>query len=163
LDPQLQAGTAHLTERSQNGTLSDDVDKILALQGIGWLSRKIIKRATITLYIKHYKDDEGAEHIDIEQTVTGGLTGPPEYRTLNWTSHKMDHSLFGAIIAKSRRIPVAEITDEYLNSGWLPDVSREGAIQSYAEADEEKNPRRWISDMVSKFSPFESCTPHVLT
>ena len=133
------------------------------MQGIGWLTRKIIKSATITLFVKHYKDDEGAEHIDIEQTVTGGISGPPEYRTLNWTSHKMDHSLFGAIIARSRRIAVAEVTDEYLNSGWLPDVSRDGVIQSSGEADEEKNPYHWKSDVVSKFGPYESCAPHVLT
>jgi len=162
LDFQLRAETVHLTNRSQNHKLSDDadVDKILALQGVGWLSRKIIKTATIKLFLKHYKDDEGVEHIDIEQTVTGGISGPPEYRTLNWTPHKLDHSFFGSIIAKSRRIPVAEVTDEYLNSDWLPDVSRDGLIQSYAEADEEKNSHHWISDVVSSY---ESCTPHVLT
>ena len=149
---ELQAETAHLINRSQNHKLSDDTDKILDLQGVGWVTRKIIKAATITLFVKQYKDDEGEEHIDIKQTVTGGISGPPEYRTLNWTYHNIDHSLFGAIIAKSRRIPVAEVTDEYLNSGWLPDVSRDGAIQSYAEADKEKNSLHWTSDMVSEFS-----------
>lgn len=133
------------------------------MQGVGWLSRKIIRSSTITLFVKHYKDDEGVEHIDIEQTITGGLKGPPEYRTLNWTLHKLDHNLFGPIIGRSRRVPVVEITDGYLNSGWLPDVSRDDAIQSYAEADEEKNSNSWKTDMVSKFSPYESCIPHALT
>jgi len=120
--------------------------------------RRIIKSTTITLFVKHYKDDEGVERIDVKQTITGGISGPPEYRTLNWTSHNLDHSLFGAVVARSRRIPVAEVTDEYLSSDWLPDVSRDGAIQSYGEADEEKNPYQWKSDMVSEFGPCESCT-----
>ena len=118
------------------------------MQGVGWATRKIINVATITLHITQYKDGEGVEHIDIEQSLTGGITASPEYRTLDWTPRKTEHSLFGFIIGKSRRNPVAEVTDEYLKSGWLPDVSRDGAIQAYAEADKEKNPHSWESDMV---------------
>ena len=158
-----QVETTYLINRSQNHSLSDDIDKMLTLQGVGWVTRKIIRSATITLFIKHYKDDEGAEHIDIQQTVTGGISGASEYRILNWTWNKADHSLFGAVVARNRRIPVEEVTDEYLKSGWLPDVSRDEAIQSYAETDEEKNSNRWKSDMVNKFSPYKSCSPHVLT
>jgi hypothetical protein len=79
----------YLIDLSQNHTLSDSVDKILTLQGISWVTRKIINNATITLDIKHYKDDEGAEHIDIIQTLTGGITSSPEYRTLTWTWAKV--------------------------------------------------------------------------
>ena len=124
----------------------------MALQGIGWLLRKIIKLATITHRIKHYKDAEGAERIDVELTVTGGISAPPEHRILNWTQYNMDHNIFGAVAFRNRRIPIAEVADEYLKSGWLPDVSRDGAIQSYGEADEEKNSYRWKCDTVNKFS-----------
>ena len=136
----------------QNHSLSDDTDKILTLQGVSWVTRKIINNATITLHIKQYKDDEGVEHIDIEQTVTGGITASPEKRTLDWTPRKSEHSLFGFIIGKARRIPITDVTDGYLNSGWLPDVSRDGAIQAFAEADKEKNSHSWKSDMVSGIS-----------
>lgn len=40
--------------------------------------------ATITLHVKHYKDSEGVEHIDIDQTLTGGIKGTTENRVLNW-------------------------------------------------------------------------------
>jgi len=135
----------------QNHSLSDDIDKILTLQGVGWVTRTIIHNATITLHIKHYRDGEGTEHIDIEQTLTGGITASPELRTLDWTLRKSDHSLFGSIIGESRRIPVADVTDGFLKSGWLPDVSRDDAIQAYAEADKEKNSYSWKSDMVWGF------------
>ena len=125
--------------------------------------RTIISNATITLYVKHYKDDKDTEHIDIEQTLTGGITASPEYRTLDWTWRKADHSLFGSTEGRSRRIPVADVTDEYLGSGWLPDVYRDGAIETYAESDKDKNSHSWKSDMVSEFVRDDPWTPRVLT
>ena len=119
--------------------------------------------ATITLHINHYKDDQGVEHIEIKQTLTGGITSSPELRTLDWTPRKVDHNLFGATIGKSRRIPVADITDGYLKAGWLSDVSRDGAIEAYAESDPDKNSHTWKSDMVSELGPYRSWTPRVLT
>lgn len=47
--------------------MSGDTDQILALQGVGWLKRKAISMGTVTLDIKHYKDDAGIEHVDIDQ------------------------------------------------------------------------------------------------
>ena len=139
------------------------MDKILTLQGVSWFKRKIITTATITLYIKHYKDKESVEHIDIEQTATGGITATPELRTLDWTLRSVENNIFGPTVGRSRRTPIADVTDEYLNNGWLSDVSRDGAIEAYAEADKEKNSNTWKSTMVSGSSRYESWTSHVLT
>ena len=49
------------------------MDEILRLQGISWLKRTAIAAATLTLHVKHYKDDQEVEQIDIEQTLTGGI------------------------------------------------------------------------------------------
>lgn len=155
--------TGHLIDQSQNHKLSDSTDKILALQGVGWLTRKIINSATITLYIKHYKDESGVQHIDIVQTISGGISVSPENRVLDWTLRKSEHSLFGATINRARRVALADVIDEYLNSGWLSEVSRDGAIEAYAEADKEKSSYSWISDMVSELGRFKSWTSHVLT
>ena len=102
------------------------------------------------------------EHIDIAQTTTGGVSVSPENRALDWTLRKSDHGLFGATINRTRRLALADVTDEYLNSGWLPEVSRDGAIEAYGKADKEKSSYSWISDMVSELSGFESWTSHVL-
>ncbi len=40
-----------------------------------WWKRKVIGAATVTLDVKHYKDEEGIENIDISQTLTGGISG----------------------------------------------------------------------------------------
>lgn len=55
------------------------------LQGVSWFTRKAIRFSTITLDIKQYRDDDGVEHIDIDQTATGGIKGTTENRTLDWT------------------------------------------------------------------------------
>jgi len=62
----------------KNKTLSDDTDAVLALQGVGWWTRKAIGLATLTLHTKQYEKD-GVTHIDIEQTATGGIKGTTEY------------------------------------------------------------------------------------
>lgn len=49
------------------------------------------------MYINHYKDDEGVEHIDIQQIGTGGFKGSPEFRTLTWENHAIDDPLYGPV------------------------------------------------------------------
>ena len=50
---------------------------------MSWFMRKLIASVTITLYVKHYKDDDGVEHIDIEQIGTGGFKGNFEPRQID--------------------------------------------------------------------------------
>ncbi|KAG6878645.1 hypothetical protein C0993_001168 [Termitomyces sp. T159_Od127] len=53
---------------TMNKVKSDNLfDEILRLQGVSWFKRKAISLGTITLKVKHYKDDEGIEHVDIDQ------------------------------------------------------------------------------------------------
>lgn len=127
----------------QNKTLSNSTDKMLELQGVGWLKRKAIALATITLNINHYKDDGGVEHIDIDQILTGGIPGTTEKRSLNWTFHEHEDHVFGAIIGKSRRSKVEDIEEPFLKEGWLPDTIEHGVIESYVESDTPKSNTTW--------------------
>ncbi|RFU34944.1 hypothetical protein B7463_g1388, partial [Scytalidium lignicola] len=106
---------------AMNKTLSDDVDPVLVLQGVGWLTRKAISFATITLHIKEYVDEAGATHIDIDQTATGGIKGTTELRTLDWTVRSHEDHIFGNIAGRSRFISLdsEEIEDPWLKEGWL--------------------------------------------
>ena len=88
-----QPSNADLARRAnQNKSLSDNPDPALALQGVGWLTRKTIGAATITLNVKQYQgaptapaDADGPEvtHVDIDQTLTGGLKGTTEKRCID--------------------------------------------------------------------------------
>lgn len=131
----------------QNKTLSDDTDEILRLQGLSWLTRHAIALATVTLYIRHYKDDGGIEHIDIDQTLTG-IPGTSEYRTLDWTLREHEDYLFGPVVGRSRRVKVNEIENEFLRDGWLRDTVQDGAINSYVKSDTPRSNTTWIAEQV---------------
>lgn len=127
---------------------------MLTLQGVGWFTRKAIQLATVTLDINQYRDDNGVEHIDIEQTATGGIKGTTENRTLDWTyvffsllptlerrandgccccsERQHEDHLFGKLVAKSRRLKLADVEDEFLRSGFLAEVDTDGAVESFA-------------------------------
>jgi hypothetical protein len=81
------------------------------------MTRKAIQLATITLDIKHYMQDE-TEHIDIAQTLTGGIKGTTELRTLDWQERQHCDHIFGNLTGKSRRLTVDGIEDEFLRDGW---------------------------------------------
>jgi len=136
-----------------NKTLSDSdkTDEILRLQGVGWWMRRAIGLATITLYVKHYKDESGVEHIDIDQRLTGGIAGTFEKRTLDWTFREHNDSLFGAVLGKSRRVKLDEIDDEFLRKGWLPDTEKHGAINAYAKSDTPKSGTKWTANQIWGF------------
>ncbi|KAJ7492760.1 hypothetical protein FB451DRAFT_1165711 [Mycena latifolia] len=131
---------------TMNKTLSGDTDTILALQGVGWFKRKIIAVGTVTLYIKHYKDEEGTERVDIDQTITGGIPGTREERILAWKERATEDSLFGAVIGKSRRVQASELEEEFLKEGWTADTLEHGVIESYVVSDTPKSGTTWIAD-----------------
>ncbi|KAI1820360.1 hypothetical protein F4861DRAFT_545767 [Xylaria intraflava] len=92
-----------------NKTLSDSTEPALALQGIGWLLRKAISAATITITAKQYKDENPphATHIDIEQ-LASGLKGTAESRTLDWAPREHKDWLFGRVEGRSRFLSLTE-------------------------------------------------------
>lgn len=136
---------------AQNKSLSTttEMDKILQLQGVSWLKRTAISAATITLTVKHYKGDDGVEHIDITQTLTGGIPGTTENRTMDWTFREHEDHLFGPVKGRSRRLHTfEEIEHAWLKEGWLPDTTEHGAIESYVESDTPKSGKTWIGHQV---------------
>ena len=106
--------------------------------------------STLYLTYKHYKDDSGVEHLDIDQVLSGGVGASTEQRTLDWQERESTHSLFGPVLGRSRRIKLEELEDDYLKNGWLPDVTEHGAIQAIALSDTAKSGRTWYSEQVRK-------------
>ncbi|KAJ6574967.1 hypothetical protein B0H19DRAFT_1254600 [Mycena capillaripes] len=131
---------------TMNKAMSGDTDRILMLQGISWLKRKAISMATVTLDIKHYKDDDGVERVDIDQTLTGGIPGTREERILSWTERSTNDSLFGYVIGKSRRCQVSELDEEFLKKDWTADTIEHGVIQSYVISDTAQSGTTWIAN-----------------
>jgi len=135
---------------TMNKELSDDTDGILSMQGVSWINRTAISYGIITLYVKHYKDENGVEHIDSDQTLTR-IPGTTENRILDWTTREHYDYLFGAVVGKSTRRNVGDIEDDYLKGGWLPDTLEHGVIASWIESDTKKSGYSWTSDEVWGF------------
>jgi hypothetical protein len=119
-------------------------------QGVAWWKRQAIDLGGVTLYVKHFKADDGLEHIDIKQILTGGFEGTEENRILNWTERKNEDHVFGHVTGKSRRVNPRELESDnaYLKEGWLPEVYEHGGIESYVKSDTEKSGLSWVADQV---------------
>ncbi|KAE9408248.1 hypothetical protein BT96DRAFT_28209 [Gymnopus androsaceus JB14] len=144
-----------------NKSLSDSTDEILRLQGVGWFKRKLIAAGTVSLVIKHYKDENGLERIDIDQTLSPGGIGTREERVLDWSERSKDDSLFGAIIGQSKRLKVEEIDDDYLKNGWTADTIENGLIQSYVVSDTPKSGTSWIANQIWGMEEIDSVRRYV--
>lgn len=128
----------------------DDVDRVLTLQGVSWFKRKIITGGTVTLSIKHYKNENNGENIDIDQVITGGIPGTSEYRILDWTERENYDHVFGSVIGKSRRLSSEQLgeLDEYLKTGWSEDSFERGLIQAFARSNTAKSNMTWTANQV---------------
>ncbi|KAK4086658.1 LCCL domain-containing protein [Purpureocillium lilacinum] len=121
-----------------NKELSDSAEPGLSIQGIGYLVRKGVGLATITIDVNQYEAPPKAPstadgtftHIDIEQSASG-LSSTKEARCLD--DLPRDHSdwLFGNVKGQSSWVSVDDITDEYLKKGWLSEGDGKTLIRSH--------------------------------
>ncbi|KZV94883.1 hypothetical protein EXIGLDRAFT_736291 [Exidia glandulosa HHB12029] len=147
------SGTWIINKSLSNTT---EMDKILQLQGVSWLKRTAISAATITLSVKHYKDDAGVEHIDIDQTLTGGIKGTTENRTMDWEFREHADHLFGPVKGKSRRlVNLDELEHAWHKEGWTPDTAEHGVIESYVESDTPKSKTTWVGHQTWGFQEID--------
>lgn len=66
------------------------------------MTRKGITLATLTLHVTQYKDSDNVPHVDIDQTITGGIKGTSERRTADWQGREHKDHIFGTVIGRSR-------------------------------------------------------------
>ncbi|EED24525.1 conserved hypothetical protein [Talaromyces stipitatus ATCC 10500] len=145
---------------TMNKTLSSDTDAILSLQGIGWVTRRVIGLATITLHIKEYvepnNDDPAnapATKIDIGQFLTGGIEASPEYRITDWRAREHDDRIFGKIVGQSRLIRGSKGADGKVRPDFgLETTPREDKIAKFLRGeitiDGEEDPNGFLVDDV---------------
>ena len=102
---------------------------MLAIQGIGYLVRKGIAMASVSLDINQYQappkppstSTDIVYHIDIEQTAAG-LSSTHERRCIDgeWRDHQ--DWLFGEVKGRTWWTGVDGIDDEFLRQGWEADA-----------------------------------------
>jgi hypothetical protein len=80
---------------------------------MGWVMRKALSYATVTIYVKQYADSENPAliHIDAQQVITGGIQGTKEERKLDWEVREHVDHIFGKLQGRSRHIAGAKSED----------------------------------------------------
>ncbi|KAK1142531.1 hypothetical protein N8T08_007505 [Aspergillus melleus] len=91
-------------EWTMDKNVSDPTEPLLVLQGMGWMLRKALNMATITLQVHSHADstDPKLLQVDIDQVVTGGIKGTSEHRTTDWTKREHEDHIFGRVEGQSR-------------------------------------------------------------
>jgi hypothetical protein len=138
----------------QNKSLSDAFEPVLALQSVGYLTRKALGLATVTQHLRQSpttgEDGQPTTAITIDQMITGGFKGSVENRTLDWHSRGHTDWLFGSVEGRSRYSTLAKILGEsegkgvveedakFLAEGWLKETEEGEVVEAYADNDGNK-------------------------
>ncbi|KAL4916757.1 hypothetical protein BDW62DRAFT_218577 [Aspergillus aurantiobrunneus] len=90
-------------------SVTDDTDSILKLQGVGWLTRKGIGAATLTLHFTSTVEPtpsstDPVTHLTMRQTLTGGIPGSTEERIMDWTERERSNHIYGDVLTRSQLI-----------------------------------------------------------
>ncbi|KAF9894139.1 hypothetical protein FE257_009112 [Aspergillus nanangensis] len=88
--------------------VSDDMDPIMKLQGVGWLTRKGIGAATLTLHASTAETTSSsgspALNFILRQTLTGGIPGATEERIMDWTERERINHIYGNTLSRSQLV-----------------------------------------------------------
>ncbi|KAG1908251.1 uncharacterized protein F5891DRAFT_973710 [Suillus fuscotomentosus] len=134
-----------------NKALSNDIDDTLKLQGVGYIKRTAIANFTLTLEPTQFTDDDGVEHVNVKQTLSGGFKAPADSLVLNGQEVSKEDSLFGHLIAKSWRSKVEDLDIDFLKEGWSEDTLEDGLIAGIVKSDTAKSGRDWVINVVWGF------------
>ncbi|KAG1721853.1 hypothetical protein EDD22DRAFT_854285 [Suillus occidentalis] len=135
-----------------NKSLSDNIDETLKLQGVSYIKRTAIANFTLTLEPTQFTDDDGVEHIDVKQTLSGGFKAPADSLLLNGEESSKNDDLFGHLIAKSWRAKVDDLEIDFLKEGWSEDTLEDGLIAGVVKSDTAKSGKDWVINVVWGFA-----------
>lgn len=92
--------------------------------------------------------------------MSGGISATSENRILDWQERPDEDDIFGAVVGKSRRSPVEELTDEFLKKDWTQDTIDDGVVLATAWSDPDKNKLTWEVNQVIALKPSVPSTQH---
>ncbi|KAJ3538234.1 hypothetical protein NM208_g5999 [Fusarium decemcellulare] len=123
-----------------NKSLSDSTDAVLALQGMGYLTRSAIQLASITNNLKQYTGSSEVSHLAgtevtyLENVQTAsGLKGFEDRHCLDNQPREATNWLFGTVTSRVRWATLEDISDKFLIEGWLDEVEGKTLILTVSE------------------------------
>ncbi|EPS39159.1 hypothetical protein H072_7096 [Dactylellina haptotyla CBS 200.50] len=128
---------------NMNRTLSGDTDTILSLQNIGWLKRKALSVAPVTITITHYPET-GVINVDSNAL---NVIKSSEDMHIDGKPYEQNHPLWGPLKLTTQKIKLSELDDEKLKEGWVD----EELLQVVATHEAQK----WIATQIWGFQEVE--------
>ena len=114
--------------------------------------RKAIALSTVTLAVREYADaaDPSLTHIDIAQTLTGGIAATPEARVLDWTLRPHKDGIFGDLVGRSRFVGVGKLKAEggWDEVEWLGEGWEEGEGKEHVQSWVKNEASEWTANQV---------------
>lgn len=132
--------------------LSGNSDPILAAQGVGFLKRKTIGIATVTI-VNSSREENGVTIIKSASSASG-IPGAVEELYLGAGPKKSDHSVYGKIITDASPKKPEEIEEKYLTEGLLPESQDADGKILYVYSTSDKaagNKYEWTGIVTSGF------------
>jgi len=84
-----------------NTKLSDSIQTLLKMQGVGFLVRQAVQYSTITVTMKQYRDQDAIVHLDQKQVSTGGITNE-DSRVLHGQLEEKNNRIWGKVKGRNR-------------------------------------------------------------
>ncbi|KAI6047758.1 hypothetical protein EDC04DRAFT_2619802 [Pisolithus marmoratus] len=144
-----------------NRHLSDSADELLRLQNVSWHKRKMAQMFNVALYTKHYTDDNGVEHIDMDQKLVGGIPGGSDNHTLDWQERDVTDLVFGLLSVKTHRVSLESIEDEFLKTDWTEDTIADGVIHTVISNKNPGDGHAWKAEQTWGFQLVDGERRHV--
>ncbi|KAH7394281.1 hypothetical protein BKA66DRAFT_567238 [Pyrenochaeta sp. MPI-SDFR-AT-0127] len=115
-----------------NKTLSDDYERVMSLQGVAWLVRKAICRASTTISIRQ----EGvgpATTIALDNTSNLGVQGTTEVRQLDWEFATHNDFVWGNVRGRSKFVSITDTPAGFPAANARDDAQNEDSELLYNE------------------------------
>lgn len=68
---------------------------------------------------EQFIDSDGTAHIEISQTITGGLKGDHEKRVIDGKTYPRDTHMLGTFHERCRWINLEDVEEPWLTEGWV--------------------------------------------
>lgn len=107
----------------------------LSQQGVGWLTRKGIGAATLTLTFESSVSDTQTTTITMRQTLTGGIAGSTEERIMDWTERERANHIYGNVQTRSQLVKGVKSDD----GAFRPDLTLQSNSDNESIKQEIKN------------------------
>ncbi|KAG9318158.1 hypothetical protein JVU11DRAFT_234 [Chiua virens] len=116
----------------------------------------------VTLAMKMTTDEAGIEHIHIDKKVSGGINVPSEDRPLDGAEREEEDKIFGHVVRKASKVPIDEITDEFLKKDWTADTIENGIVVTESWSSPDKNKHQWRMVQTGGFGTVNGERRHVV-